>query len=200
MPYIGLTGIFGAGKSSVLQVFEKLGALTIEADRIVRNIIDSEPVLLKKIAARFGSDVLLPEGGLNRKRLASIVFSDDVKRADLETILHPYVFREAESKKKRAYKENDKRIIVFEAPLLIETGYSDSMDKVVVVTCPIEKIFRRLEKRGFSKKEVVARFKAQLSQEEKAAQADYIIDNSGSVHETNRQIEGIYRKIAGKLL
>ncbi len=200
MPYIGLTGIFGAGKSSVLQVFARLGALTIEADRIVRNIIDSEPVLLKKIAAKFGSDVLLPEGRLNRKRLASIVFSDNIKRANLEALLHPYVFRKAESQKKREYKKDAKRIIVFEAPLLIETGYSDSMDKVIVITCPIEKIFSRLEKRGFSRQEVVARFKAQLSQEEKTARADYIIDNSGSVHETDRQIEGVYSEIAGKLL
>ncbi len=195
MPYIGLTGIFGAGKSSVLKMFASLGVLTIEADEIVHNIFDSKPVLLEKIAKKFGSDVLLPEGGLNRRRLASIVFSDDVKRLDLETLLHPYVFKEAEAQKSKAYKKDAKRIIIFEAPLLIESGYNSSMDKVIVVTCPMDKIFSRLEKRGFSKQEVVARFKAQLSQEEKAAQADYIIDNSGSAHETARQIDRIYREI-----
>ncbi len=200
MPYIGLTGIFGAGKSSVLQVFARLGSFTIEADRIVRDVIEREPVLLNNIAEMFGSDVLLPEGGLNRKHLASIVFSDDVKRTDLENLLHPYVFRYAESQKKEAYKKDAKQIIIFEVPLLIETGYSNSMDSVIVVTCHVEQIFSRLKERGFSKKEIVARLKTQLSQEEKEAQADYIIDNSGPENETNRQVEEVYRKIAGKLL
>ena len=200
MPYIGLTGIFGAGKSSVLRDFAKLGALTIDADCIVRNITDSDPALVNKIAVKFGSDVLLPEGKLNRKHLAAVIFSDDVKRAELEALLHPYVFAEAKSKKQEAYEKDTKRIIVFEAPLLIETGYNNLMDGLIVVTCPIEEIFSRLEKRGFSRQEVVARLKAQLSQQEKAARADYLIDNSGSVNETAKQVERIYREIAEKLL
>lgn len=195
MPYIGLTGVFGSGKSSVLRTFAGLGAVTVDADRVVREITDNDDAILREIQSRFGAGVLRSDGRLDRRRLADIIFNDDLKRADLEALLHPHVFAEAERIRERACVENPKAVVIFEAPLLVETAYHRRMDGLITVTAPVEAIFRRLEGRGFSRREILARMKAQLSQDAKKEQADWIIDNSGSPEETAERVRAVYSEI-----
>jgi len=192
VPYIGLTGIFGSGKSYVLGLFETHGALCIDADQLVREITDTDAAVRREIARRIGPETLDANGRLNRKAVARIVFSDEIKRADLEALLHPYVFAESERRRERAYREDRSRIIILEAPLLFEAGYHHMMNATVVVTCPLETLFTRLEVRGFSREEALLRLRTQMSQDEKAALADFRIDNSGSLEETAAQVRSLY--------
>ncbi|MBI5141392.1 MAG: dephospho-CoA kinase [Nitrospirae bacterium] len=199
MPYIGLTGIFGAGKSSILRIFERLGAFVIDADEIVRDILDNDAAVQGEIARILGADTTAPDGTIDRKQLARIVFADDFRRAQLEALIHPRVFAEAEIRRDRAYAEAhgqmQERMVVFEAPLLVETGYHKRLDALIVIVCPIETALARLEGRGFSRQQSVARMRAQLGQEEKKKEADFIIDNSGTAKEAAIQAAEIYRKI-----
>jgi len=195
MPYVGLTGVFGSGKSSVLRTFAELGAVTVDADRIVRELTDNDAAILREIESRFGSEILLADGSLDRKRLADMIFSDDLMRAGLEALLHPHVFAEAERIRDRVYRSNPKTVVIFEAPLLVETGYHHRMDGLIAVIAPLEAIFSRLEGRGFSREEILARMKAQLGQEAKKEHADWIIDNGGRPEETSAQAAEVFREL-----
>lgn len=195
MPYIGLTGIFGAGKSSVLRIFERLGAFVIDADEIARNILDNDTAVRCEITRLMGADVTGPDRLIDRKQLAEVVFADDFRRAQLEALIHPRVFAEAEIRRDRAYASASERMVLFEAPLLVETGYHKRMDALIVIVCPIETALARLEGRGFARQESLARMRAQIGQEEKKKEADYIIDNSGTVEDTEIQATETYRKI-----
>jgi len=200
VPYIGLTGVFGSGKSTVLRIFQKLGALCIDADQIVRELTDSDPAICREIGRRVGPTVFKADGTLNRKEVARIIFSDDHKRADLEALLHPYVFAESERKKEGAYRNDSDSMVILEAPLLFEAGYHRMMDATVVVTCPLNILFERLAQRGFSREEAVVRLRTQLSQDEKAALADFRIDNGGSPAETEDQTRRIFLKLKTRKL
>jgi len=195
MPYLGLTGVFGAGKSTVRRMFEDLGAVGIDADAVVRRIVDRDEALRREIAARLGPEVLRPDGGLDRARTARIVFADDLKRADLEALLHPFVFSEAERLRDAAFRKSPSAVVLFEAPLLVETGYNERMDGLIAVSCPMDTLLVRLEGRGFSRREALARLRAQLGQEQKEAAADWTIRTGGSLEETRRQVEAVHRAI-----
>jgi len=195
MPYIGLTGIFGAGKSSALRIFEQLGAYVIDADEIARHIPDNDSAVRNEIGRLLGSGLIDHQGRIDRRKLAEIVFADDLKRVQLEALIHPRVFAEAEIRRDRAYAETPERMVIFEAPLLVETGYFRRMDALMVIVCPIETALARLEGRGFSRQQSIMRMRAQLGQEEKRKEADYIIDNSRTVAETAIQVTELYRKI-----
>jgi len=194
VPYIGLTGVFGSGKSTVLRLFQKLGAECIDADQLVREITDTDPAIRREIGRRVGPSALQADGSLNRKEVARIIFSDDRKRADLEALLHPYVFAESERRKARAYRDDVGKVVILEAPLLFEAGYHRMMDATVVVTCPMDTILERLLQRGVSREEAVLRLRTQMSQDEKAALADYRIDNSGARTETEAQATSLFEK------
>ncbi len=195
VPYIGLTGVFGSGKSTVLGLLASLGACCIDADGLVRAITDSDEAVRREIARRVGPSALDQDGNLDRKEVARIVFSDEHKRADLEALLHPYVFAESERLKDAAYRADPHRVVVLEAPLLFEAGYDRMMDATLVVTCPMETIFTRLVSRGFSKAEVLTRLRSQMSQTEKADRARYRVDNGGSLEDTEVQVRAVYERI-----
>lgn len=195
MPYIGLTGIFGAGKSSALRIFEQLGAYVIDADEITRHILDNDSAVRNEIGRLLGSNLIDHQGRIDRRKLAEVVFADDFRRAQLEALIHPRVFAEAEIRRDRAYAADPGRMVLLEAPLLVETGYHRRMDALIVIACPIETALARLEGRGFSRQQSIARMRAQLGQEEKKKEADYIMDNSGTVEETETQAAKIYGEI-----
>jgi len=198
MPWIGLTGVLGAGKSRVASLFRDEGALVLDADVIVRDLTVPGSPLLGRVVSLFGPSVLRSDGGLDRASVADIVFHDPEKRRRLENIIHPEVFLRAEACRDRIYRERADALVVFEAPVLFESGYGDTVDGVVTVVCEPETILRRAEVGGLAREEVRRRWAAQLSQDEKRARADWVIDNSGSPEETRVQVVSVIRHIKNR--
>lgn len=180
MPFIGLTGNFGMGKTTVLKFFKNSGAYTINADKLVSDILKRRAII-KKLSAVLGSSILTKKGSkviINKKRMADIIFSDPRMRTDAERIIHPEVIKIAKNIKKRIFAQNPNAVIVCEVPLLFEGGYRKIFDKVAVVYCSKAKAIERLRKRGFSKAHILKRMRAQLPISQKKASADFVINNS----------------------
>jgi dephospho-CoA kinase len=194
MPYVALTGNFGTGKSTVLLIFEELGAQTINADTIVSNIL-KEKTIIKEIAHLFGKEVLTPYGSLDKKLLSSIVFQNPTKRLILENLLHPLVFERADKMKEAIKKYSPHQVIIFEVPLLFEGGYSQRFDKIIVVYCERKQAVERLISRGFTQQESLKRIEAQMDIEEKVRKADYVIDNTFDREKTYTQVLTIYNSL-----
>mgnify|MGYP005841767499 CR=1 FL=1 len=189
---IGLTGNIGAGKSVVLEMLARLGAGTIDADALAHKVMRKGTPVWEAIVRAFGPEVLAPDGELDRAALGKIVFSDPSSLRRLEKIVHPAVIAETEILIQNAPQE----VIAIEAIKLIESGMHRRCDALWVVTCKEEKRLERLvKKRGLSEDEALSRIRAQPPQEEKAALADVVIDNSGSLEETFRQVKAAWEKI-----
>lgn len=189
---VGLTGNYGMGKSTVLPIFRELGAVTLEADEIVRELL-TEKHVLAKIRELMGRDVFYRNGRLNRKKVAKTVFQDDSMRRSLEDILHPLVFDIIETFLGRM--SGRRRIAVIEVPLLFERGYQGKFDRTVTVYSRVEQALSRLAKAGVTRQEALQRLRAQLPVEEKIRLSDFAIDNSGTLQETARQAEKIFHRL-----
>jgi dephospho-CoA kinase len=192
MLLVGLTGNYGMGKSTVLSMFKKLNVITLDADGIVESLLIGKDVL-KKIRGLFGEKVFYKNGSLNKKKLADLVFKDDVLRHALEDILHPLVF---ERIKIFLDKINDKdKVIIIAVPLLYERGYEDRFDRTITVYSKEETALNRLEKDGITRKEALLRLKAQLPINEKIKRSDFVTDNNGTIEETMAQVKIICKKL-----
>jgi len=189
---LGLTGVIGSGKSTVSAMFTVLGAVHIDADKIAREVVEPGGPAYDRVVREFGEGVLYGDGRINRLALADIVFSDPEKRELLESIVHPAVFAEEERLTKEAVKKDPDAVIVFDAALLIESGAYRRMDLVIVVACDRETRFERLISKGADPKELERREAAQMPLYAKTVLADYVIDNSGSIENTKKQVERIY--------
>lgn len=187
---LGLTGAFGSGKSTVAKMFGDLGARVVDADKLAHEaLVESSPVY--KEAARIFKETKVKGRGLDRKKVAAIVFRDAGRRQKLEAIVHPFVFQ-------RMLQEiagSAAPVTVLEIPLLFETGFDQYCHKTVVVKAEEEAANRRLAKQGFSAGEIEARRKAQMPLEEKIERADIVIDNSGTLEETRREVENCWKTI-----
>ncbi len=186
---IGLTGSFGSGKSTILKMFHRLGARVVSADEIVHELL-RRPDVKSEIRKVIGQEVFNGPD-LDKERLARRIFSSEMDRKKLEQILHPLVYKEVIALNK-AHPES---IVVAEIPLLFESKRKDDFDLVVLVTCEPEIAIQRLEKRGFSRQEALARLKAQMPVSEKVKMADYIIDNSGPLDEAERQVHTLWMRL-----
>lgn len=192
---LGLTGGIACGKSTVLAMFAKRGIPTVDADVLARRVVEPGEPAWREIVERFGADLLLPDGRIDRKRLGALVFSDEAARRDLNRIVHPRVraamWREVEEIERRGAK-----LVVCDVPLLFESGLEDRFDAVMVVYVPPEEQLRRLMARnGLTREEALARIRAQMPIEEKRRRADYVIDNSGSLADTERQVDTFLRQM-----
>ncbi len=197
MLLVGLTGGIGTGKSTVARMLARRGAVVVDADDLARRAVAPGTPGHARVVARFGRGILGPDGAIDRKRLADVVFSDPAARRDLEAIVHPEVARMFAEEAAR-HRGTD-RIVVYVAPLLVEAGRADEFDVLVVVTAPEEAQVERLVRgRGMTEGEVRARIAAQLPQEEKAARADVVLDNGGSIEELERQVEELWRALRAR--
>jgi dephospho-CoA kinase len=188
---VGLTGGFGAGKSSVAQRFKNLGADVIDADKIAHDAMKKGSPVFDLIAQLF-EEALHPSGKkMDREQVAEIVFTDPGKRKELEKIIHPYVYERIKGK----IEASTSRVVFVEVPLLFETGFEKLCDKVLTVTCNNMIKLKRLKKDGFPPQEVRARERAQMAEGLKAKKADFIIDNSKSIYQTQREIERLWSKL-----
>ena len=190
---IGLTGGIASGKSTVARELERLGAVIIDADILARDVVALGTEGLKAIVTRFGEQVLAPDGSLNRRALAGIVFADPQARADLNAIIHPRVRARAVELEKIA---PEGALVVHVIPLLVETGQQENFDVVVVVDTTVEEQLRRLSRRdGMTSTEARQRVAAQADRWERLAAATHVIDSSGPVAETMRQVAALWRDI-----
>jgi len=193
---LGLTGGIGSGKSTVSAMFRELGAHVIDADVLAREALAPGSPASTEVVRSFGEGILGPDGGIDRKALADVVFGDAAKRAALEAVVHPYVFREAERITCDIAKAEPDAVVVFDAALIIETGAHRRMDRVVVVWCrPDTQLARVMRKFGFTENEARLRVAAQMPLYEKRAYASHVVDNDGPLDDTRRQVEAIYREV-----
>ncbi len=190
---VGLTGGIASGKSTVAELFAALGAGIIDTDLIARELVVPGSEALAAIVARFGREVLTPEGTLDRRRLREIVFADPARRRELEAILHPAI---RETALARA-AESDAPYVVFVVPLLFETGFDRLVDRSLVVDCPEPVQIERLVARdGISAEKARAMLDAQLPRSERLAAADDVIDNSGDLAATRARVEALHAHYA----
>jgi dephospho-CoA kinase len=196
MLLVGLTGGIGTGKSTVARMLEKRGAVVFDADVLARQAVAPGTPGFDQVIERFGPNVLAPGGGLDREALASIVFSDPAARRDLEGIVHPEV-RRMFAEGCEEYRDSD-RVVVFSAPLLVETGMHTAFDLLIVVSAPVAtQIERLMRDRGMGERDIQARIAVQLPLEAKAEVADILVDNEGTLEELERRVEQVWRDLAG---
>lgn len=194
MRIIGLTGGIGSGKSTVSAMLRELGAVVVDADEGARVVVEPGQPALEEIRARFGEAVFAADGGLNRERLADIVFSDERAREDLNAITHPRV-RGWMAERMQAAAQAGAPAVVLDIPLLFESGLTAGLDDIVVVWAPVETQLARAVARGGRGDDIRARIKAQTPLDEKRRQATVVIDNSGSEADTRAQVEEFWRLV-----
>jgi len=192
---IGLTGGIACGKSTVLGLFQELGCRVLDADAIARRVMQKGTPVWHAVRARFGEAVLRADGDIDRKRLAEIVFRDSAARRDLEALVHPRVFAEAEREMAAIARQEPDALVVFDVPLLLETGYHRKVDRVVVVSCRPETQMRRLLERGMSEPEARLRLAAQMPLEQKEALAHFVIRTDGPLSETRAQVVRVFQAL-----
>jgi dephospho-CoA kinase len=194
MLLVGLTGGIGTGKSTVARMLEKRGAVVFDADVLARQAVAPGTPGFDQVIERFGPNVLAPGGGLDREALASIVFSDPAARRDLEGIVHPEV-RRMFAEGCEEYRDSD-RVVVFSAPLLVETGMHTAFDLLIVVSAPVAtQIERLMRDRGMAERDVRARIAAQLPLEAKAEVADILVDNEGTLENLEGRVDRVWRDL-----
>ena len=197
MLLVGLTGGIGSGKSTVARLLEKRGAVVFDADLLAREAVAPGTPGHAAVIERFGADVLAPGGELDREALASIVFADPSARRDLEQIVHPEV-RRLFAEGSEAYRDTD-RVVVFSAPLLVESGMHTAFEILVVVSATVAtQIERLMRQRGMSEASIRARIDAQAPLEDKAAAADFIVDNEGTLDELESQVERLWNDLSAR--
>jgi dephospho-CoA kinase len=195
MRVLGLTGGIGSGKSMVAQMFARLGAVVVDADQLAREVVEPGQPALQEIAATFGADMLLPDGRLDRPKLAGIIFADPAERAKLDAITHPRI--RARMDEEIEARRASPGVLLVDIPLLYENDRVDTVEKVIVVWLDPPTQLRRLRQRGgLSAEAARQRISAQMPLDAKRARADHVIDNSGELDDTRRQVEAIYRRYA----
>lgn len=199
---IALTGGIAAGKSTVGRRLAELGASRIDADQLAREVVEPGTPGLRAIRERFGAEVIRADGALDRAVLGARVFGDAAALADLNAIVHPAVRELAERRIAEAAAADPEAIVVYEIPLLVETGGRAAStvpwDLVVVADAPAAlRIDRLVELRGLERAEAERRIGSQAGDAERRAIADVVIDTSGTEQETLDQVDALWARLRG---
>ncbi len=196
MLVIGLTGNIGTGKTAVSQVLAKLGATIIDADKLGHELLEPYTQTWKEVVATFGRDILRPDDKIDRHRLGHIVFSTPKSLKKLNQIMHPRMYRVAEKRIKDLRKQGAK-VVVLEAPLLIEAGWTPLVDRVWVTTAPEAVVVKRLKTyKGLDEAQILARLQSQLPQEKKARQADVVINTDCNLSELEVKVRKLWQALS----
>ena len=193
---VGLTGGIASGKTTVAKMLAARGCRILDADRIAHQLMAPGQPAYEEIIRAFGRGILDARGAIDRKRLGEIIFADAARRAELNRILHPRVIAEIEKEFARLAAAEPEAIAVVEAALLVEAGYHPQLDKLVVTVCSREQQLERLMKMtGLARAQAEQRLAAQLPLEEQRCHADYEIDCSGALADTERQVEKLVEEL-----
>jgi dephospho-CoA kinase len=196
MRIFGLTGNIGSGKSAVAAMLREAGIPVLDADRISREVTAPGGRAYDDVVQAFGGEIVREDGTIDRKRLGEIVFADPASRERLERITHPAIL-EAMKEAIAGIGREGHRAVVVEATLIHESGRKGLFDAVISVTCDRETAISRLAARdGMSRVQAEARLRAQMDADRKAGASEYVIDNSGGIESTRRQVVAL----AGVLL
>ena len=194
---VGLTGSIAVGKSFVLGALAELGCHVLDADATAREVVAPGTPGLKAVIDAFGDDILSADGTLDRTKLGAIVFADEARRLQLNSILHPFIIA-AQDKQMRDWEtEYPQGIAVVDAALMIESGGYRRFDKLVVVHCRPEVQLQRLMSRdAISRVEAEQRIGAQMAQEDKRRYGDFLIDTSEGFEDTRQRTEKVFQKLS----
>ena len=200
---VGLTGGIAAGKSLVGEMLVALGAHLIQADAIAHQLMQPGQAVYGEVVRRFGRGILNPDGTVNRPKLAEAAFNPpngSPRIKELNEIVHPAVVRRQDEWMAEIGRRDPHAIAIVEAALILEAGAADRFDRLIVVTCgPEQRVQRWAAKLKIdldaARREVERRMAAQLPEEQKLAAADYVIDNSGSLDETQRRVGDLYKQL-----
>lgn len=196
MILVGLTGGVATGKSTVAAMLKQCGAVIIDADQLAREVVTPGKPAWKEIAATFGKGVLHSDRTLNRHLLGAIVFRHPAKRLVLERIIHPRVAREQKRLTREAARNNPKAVVIYDVPLLFETGIDKRVDTTLVVTADRETQIARLKKRNsLSRAEAIRRIKSQMPLSKKIRMAEYVIDGTLPLSQLRKQTAHLFKQL-----
>lgn len=196
MKLVGITGGIGAGKSTVARLFQELGAAVIDADVIAKEIIEPGADAWHDLLKEFGGQILNPDSSINRSRLASLIFGEPAARLRLNEITHPRI-KQVMLKKAQEYFAQGASVVMVEAALIGESSHDPPFDAIVLVWIDPAVQMERIMRQGKMKEEEASRrIASQMPSEKKKEIATYIIDNSGDLEETKRQVKAIWEDIA----
>lgn len=196
VPLIALTGGIASGKSTIAARLQAHGAVVVDADRIVRDVQRAGSPVLAGIADAFGADVIAPDGELDRAALGARVFGDAEAIARLNAIVHPAVRAESARRFAEAAETAPDAVVVYDVPLLVEARAGDPWELIVVAHAPASVRRDRLVRlRGMTTDAADARLASQVSDDERLALADVVVDTSGSMDETDRQVDELWRDL-----
>jgi dephospho-CoA kinase len=196
MVVIGLTGNFGTGKTTVSQFLTELGAVTIDADKLGHELLTPDSEAYNELIAAFGTGILNEDRSIDRQKLAGIAFQDKTAQNRLNEIMHPKIHEKALDRIEQ-YRKQGNKVIVLEAALLIEAGWTKPpVDRVWVTVAPREIIVNRLVgNKQLTEEEITARLDKQMPSEEKIKQADVVIDTNCSLEELKTRVTGLWGEL-----
>ena len=189
---VGLTGGIGAGKSTVADMFSKLGAVVIRSDELARQVIEPNTPGFQKVLSRFGNQILQENGSIDRQKLAQIVFNDKHALKDLEEIIHPLVRGKTDE---LIDSQTQETIVVNEVPLLLEKNMNSLFDFLVIVVSNEKNRLNRLLKRGISEEEAKKRILLQVSDEQRKSAADFLISNDGTIDQLQADVAKVWQAL-----
>ena len=196
---LGVTGGAGSGKSVVCERLRSHGVTVILADELARRAVMPGMPAYEKIVEHFGTGILESDGKINRSALRQEILRDQQKKQDLESFVHPEVFR-LMAEDYLAAGENGADVVAIEVPLLFEAGMESYFDTILIISVEKEERIRRLMARDqISREDAEALMRIQMPEAEKQAKSDYVIDNSGSLEETLNSVDGFYQTLEAKL-
>jgi dephospho-CoA kinase len=192
MYLVGLTGGIASGKSYVATLLEELGATTIDADQVAREVVVPGSTGLVQVVSAFGFEILLPSGELDRVKLGEIVFADSEKRVELENILHPLI----KARTTQLISEQRSEIVVYAVPLLVEANVDYPFDSIITVEAGVEnQVSRLMNSRQMSESDARVRIGAQTSSAERVTRANFVIDSSGTKEQTKLQVVEVWKQL-----
>ena len=198
MLVVGLTGGICSGKSTVAAMFKRMGAVVIDADRVAHELQSPGQSLFETIVSAFGCGGLGEDGRIDRRKLGAIVFADPEARARLEEILHPAIVEECERRIQQA-EASGAAVCILDAALLIESGRHARFDMMILVDASeAVQLDRLMSRMGLSREEALQRIRSQMSTEEKRRHAGFVIQNSGPLEETDRQVKVVWELLTAK--
>jgi len=196
---IGLTGIPGSGKTTVMKMFARLGAKVISTDEICHRLLYPSHHCYHQIVSAFGQACLRPDGNLDRVYLRQRLLSSFEDKKKLEAILHPAIYKTVITQLKEYEKEDPKGIVIIEVPLLFEAGWQELFDLILTVYAGEDICLARLKERGLTEEEAQGLISLQWSIEKKVRQSDFVIKNETSLEETEKQVRAIWDNLLAQL-